>query len=126
MRETARGRKRRSKLAQILKLIMNRLPSWDRTTRRSELAVFASLGLAGVLMVALAAAQMTKFVAGSDRLAAALAGRAESLAVATPAENGRAVATNLLRPADARAAARPHATGRIRSASDSGLRLFLR
>ncbi len=29
----------------------NRLPGYDRTTARSEVAIFASLGLAGLLMV---------------------------------------------------------------------------
>ena len=63
-------------------------------TRRSELAVFASLGLAGIVMVVFAAAQMTKFVAGSDRMTAALAGRTGSLAVATLAEESRTGGTN--------------------------------
>jgi hypothetical protein len=51
---------------------MNRLPGYDRATRRSERAVFLSLGLAGLATISLAVAQMAKFVAGSDRIVAAL------------------------------------------------------
>lgn len=51
---------------------MNRLPSYDRGTRRSEMAVFLSLGLAGLATLSLAAAEMARFVAGSDRIVAAL------------------------------------------------------
>ena len=105
---------------------MNRLPCCDLTTRRSELVVFASLGLVGVMMVAFAATQMTKFVAGSDRMTAALAGRTGSLAVATLAEESRTGGTNASGPAAARAAVRHRIPGKIRSSSDSGLRLLLR
>jgi hypothetical protein len=104
---------------------MNRLPGGDPTTRWSESVVFASLGLAGVLMVALAAAQMTKFVAGSDRVAAALAGRPASLAVATPADDALAVATDVSGPVDSRAAAHDPAKENTPSATDSGLDLLL-
>ncbi len=45
---------------------MHTLPGFDRTTRRSEFAVFVTLGLAGVLLVGLALAQMTEFVAERD------------------------------------------------------------
>ena len=51
---------------------MNRLPGHDQTTQRSELLVFASLGFAGVMLIALAAVQMTEFVASRDRMVAAL------------------------------------------------------
>jgi hypothetical protein len=105
---------------------MNRLPCCDQTTRRSELAVFASLGLAGVMLVVFAAAQMTKFVAGSDRLTAALADRAESPAVVTPADDSRSAATDVSAPANSRAASPDLATGKIHSATDSGLSLLLR
>jgi hypothetical protein len=47
--------------------IMNRLPCCDRTTRRSETAVFASLGLAGLISISVAASAFVKFVGGSDR-----------------------------------------------------------
>ena len=88
--------------------------------------MFASLGLAGVMMVAMAAAQMTKFVAGSDRITAALAIQRAPLAVATPADASRTGTTNASRPADAHAATRGFANGKIRSACDSGLSLLLR
>ncbi len=107
-------------------LVMNRLPCCDRTTGRSELAVFASPGSPGVMIVALAAAQMTKFVAGSDRMTAALAGQTEPLAVATAAMDNRNVATKVSGPADSRAAPRNHAIGKIRSVSDSAVSLLLR
>jgi hypothetical protein len=54
---------------------MNRLPGYDRGTRRSERVVFLSLGLAGLATISLAVAQMAKFVAGSDRIVAALSAR---------------------------------------------------
>lgn len=79
---------------------------------RSELAVFAGLGLAVVMMIALALVQTTKFVAGSDRIAAALSGRQASLAGTVPAAAGRTIATNLAMPA-----AR-HANDRIRPPGD--------
>lgn len=94
-------------------------------SRWSELTVFASLGLAGVLVVALAAARMTKFVTGSDRMTTALAGRAFSLAVTKPADERRAVVTNVGESARAGAAARDHTNGEVRSASGSGLSLLL-
>lgn len=51
---------------------MNRLPGQDQTTQRSELLVFASLGFAGVMLIALATVQMTEFVVSRDRVVAAL------------------------------------------------------
>jgi len=81
---------------------MNHLPCWDGTTRRSEVAVFLSLGLASVMMVAMAAAQMTKFVARSDRIAASLAaqsspalGGAHTTAGRRPMTNAQASAPTL-------------------------------
>ena len=73
---------------------MNRLPCCDRATRRSEVVVFLSLGLAGMMMVALTAVQMTKFVAGSDRITAALAGRQAPPSARTLAESDRRPITN--------------------------------
>ena len=105
---------------------MNRLPCCDRTTHRSELAVFASLGLAGVMMVALALAQMSQFVAGGDRMTAALTIQDAPLATAAKAEVSLNVATNVNRRAEARAATRGLSNGKIRSASESGLSLLLR
>jgi hypothetical protein len=63
--------------------------------------VFAGLGLAGVLMVALAMAQMPRFVAGGDRSTAALAGPTEPLAACTPTDDRRAGPTNMTGPAGA-------------------------
>ncbi len=80
---------------------MNQLPGCDRTTQRSETAVYASLGLAAVLMVALALVQTSKYVAGSDRIAAALA--PQPAALATTADVGKNVVTNTAKPAGERA-----------------------
>jgi hypothetical protein len=73
---------------------MNRLPGCDRVTRRSEVAVFLSLGLAGVTMIALALVQMTHFVASGDRIAAALSAPPAAVAE-TPAQVGKAQLTNV-------------------------------
>jgi hypothetical protein len=81
---------------------MNRLPGCDRTTARSEMALFASLGLAGLLMVALATVEMSGFVAGSDRIAAALNGQ-PSVATAEPDGGSKTAATNRVSPATERA-----------------------
>ena len=77
---------------------MNRLACNDHATCRSEEAVFVSLGLAGVPMVALVAAQMADFVVSSDHIPAALSGRKESLANVQPADIGRSVTTNAAKP----------------------------
>jgi hypothetical protein len=74
---------------------MNRLPVSDRTTCRSELAVFASLGFAGVLMVALATSQATRLTGGGDHIAT-------GLEAASLAESNRAVANKVTGPADPR------------------------
>ena len=71
---------------------MNRLPGCDRVTRRSEVAVFLSLGLAGVTMISLALTQMTRFVTGSDRIAAALS--APAAVAETPVQVGKPQLTN--------------------------------
>jgi len=92
---------------------MNRLPSCDETTRRSELAVFGGLGLAVVMMVSLALVQTAKFVAGSDRIAAALSERQESLANTAPAGGGKTVATNVVSPASPRANVRTATPGKV-------------
>ena len=60
-----------------------------------EMAVFAGLGFAGVFMLSLALIETSRFVAGSDQIAAALANPRESLAAAS-ANGGNAVATNLM------------------------------
>ncbi len=107
-------------------LVMNRLPCCDRATLQLEFAVFARPAFSVIVMVALAAAQMTTFMAGSDRMTAALAGQTEPLAVATAAMDNRNVATKVSGPADSRAAPRNHAIGKIRSVSDSAVSLLLR
>jgi hypothetical protein len=76
---------------------MNRLPCCDRMTSRSESAVFASLGFAGLLMLALAAAQATWFVSGGERISA-------GLEAALPTGESGAVATKVIGPLDPRAA----------------------
>ena len=105
---------------------MNRLPCCDRTTHRLEFAGFASLGLAGVMMVALALAPMSGFVTGRDRMAAARAGQAAPVMAPASADATWASATNVNRPPAARAASRNPAKVGIRSASEAGLRLLLR
>jgi len=54
---------------------MKRLPGYNPTTRRAELSVFLSLGAAAVLAIAFAAFDMLDFMAGSDRVAAALSAK---------------------------------------------------
>jgi hypothetical protein len=76
---------------------MNRLPFSDRTTCRSELAVFASLGFAGVLMVALATSQMARLVGGGDQISA-------GIEAASLTDSNRAVATKVSGPAGSRTA----------------------
>lgn len=76
---------------------MNRLPCCDRMTSRSESAVFASLGFAGLLMVVLAAAQATWFVVGGDRINA-------GLEAASPTGESGAIATKGLGPSEPSAA----------------------
>jgi hypothetical protein len=74
---------------------MNRLPFSDRTTCRSELAVFASLGFAGVLMVVLATSQVTRLTGSGDHIAT-------GLEAASLAESNRAVASKVTVPANSR------------------------
>ena len=80
---------------------------------RSELAVFASLGVAAVIMLSLTLVQTTKFVAGSDRIAAALSGRQESLAQTAPTNDGKTVATNVTLPATQQAGTRTRTPGKV-------------
>jgi len=92
---------------------MNCLPSGDRTTQRSELAVFASLGLAGVMVVLLAVSQTSRFVADSDRIGAALAGRPASPLLASPADDSQSIVTNKAAPGQYRAAASASSPGEV-------------
>jgi hypothetical protein len=77
------------------------------------LAVFASLGVAALIMLSLALVQTTKFVAGSDRIAAALSERQESLATTAPANDGKTIATNATLPAAQQAGARTRTPGKV-------------
>ena len=65
---------------------MHRLPFCDRTTARLETTVFASLSLAAVVMVVLAASQVTGAVARRSGPGAARAGWTTSSAV-SPTNN---------------------------------------
>ncbi len=51
---------------------MNRLPTLDRATQQGELVSMASLALAGVAIIVMAGAQMTRFAVGREGLAEAL------------------------------------------------------
>ena len=75
-----------------------RLPAGDHTTRQAETAVFASLGLAALLMILMALVEAHKFVAGSSQIAAALNAKQKSLAAAPPAPEGKIIATNAVVP----------------------------
>jgi len=74
---------------------MNRLPGYDRGTRLSEMTVFLSLGLAGLTTISLAVAQMAEFVAGSDRIVAALAAPQAGVVARASAQDGKTVCTNI-------------------------------
>lgn len=88
--------------------------------------MFLSLGLAGVMMVALAVVQMTGFVAGRDRLNAALTGRTAPLTAPAQADvNGPGV-TNVSGHRAVGASVPEHTNGTLRSAAASGLSLLLR
>jgi hypothetical protein len=54
---------------------MNRLPGPESKSRGQETAVFGSLALAGLSVIALALSACMNFVHGSDGIAAALAGK---------------------------------------------------
>ena len=75
---------------------MKRLPCCDRPTCRSEFAVFAALGFAGVLMVALAVTQVTKFAERGDPIPA-------GLEAASPLDHTRPVASKMGGPTAERA-----------------------
>lgn len=93
---------------------MNPLPGLDRMTRRSELAVFVSLGFAGFMMVSLVMVQLKRIAAGSDHLTAA------------PAADSRSISNHFRGPASAHASPSDGASGKLRSGAESGLRLLLR
>ena len=72
---------------------MHFLPCCDRTTVRLELVVFASLSLAVVVMVVLAASQVTGAVARRSGSDAARAGRTISSEVSPTNDDVRPAAT---------------------------------
>ena len=80
--------------------------------------MFATLGLAGVAMVALSAARMTDLGAGSEGRIVARSGQMEAPAVATN--------VSISGPAHSRIAPREAMSGKVRSAGNSGLSLLLR
>jgi hypothetical protein len=57
--------------------------------------VFVSLSLAGVMMVSLALSEMTRFVADSDRVAAAFSGNPAAFAERMPVHVGKTQFTNV-------------------------------
>ena len=72
---------------------MNLLPCCDRTTVRLELAMFATLSVAAVVMVVLAASQVTGAVARRSGPQAARAGWTISSAVSPTNDDVRPAAT---------------------------------
>ena len=90
-----------------------RLPGGDRTTQRLETAVFTSLSLAAGLTIGMALVEVTKFVAGSGQIAAALSARQQSLAAAPPAPGGKNAVTNAVAPAGSRAGASRLSPGKV-------------
>jgi hypothetical protein len=77
------------------------------------LAVFTVLGLAAVLMASFALVQATRFVIGSDSIAAALARHDTSLANSAPTSAGKPVVTNVAAPASARSSTRTADPGKV-------------
>jgi len=75
--------------------VMNRLPCYDRATRRSETAVFASLALVGIISIVFASSAVLKFVDGNDHVVAALSGKPGSVARKTPATETHTTLTNV-------------------------------
>ena len=106
---------------------MNRLPSVDPATQRSELAIFTSLGLAGFLMVVLAVFQVTGEVTSGRDFNAARAGWTKQSGVSTTADSVQPAATNsgVGGLGDAPVVPQARANSRIRSAGESALGLPL-
>ena len=92
---------------------MNRLPCIDRTTRRSETAVFASLALAGIASIVFATSAVVKFVDGSDRIVAELSGNADAVACKTPVAGAPATLTNDTTIQSRRSPTAPAAPGKV-------------
>ncbi len=77
---------------------MTRLPSYDVGTRRSELAVFAIIGAAGLAVLAGAVNQAVRFAEGRDGIVAAL--------TPPPAQTAEMVARHSTNPPPTNASAR--------------------
>ena len=90
--------------------------------------MFASLGLAGIVMVGLAVFQVTGEVTRGSDIHAARASWTESAAVSPTAADLQPAAThsNVCGSADARGTRRTGASGQVRPASKTWLRLLLR
>ena len=99
---------------------MPRLP-WDQTTQRAGWVAFASLGLAGIMVVAFPEAPKKKLVAANDYTPTALAGRTRSLALAALADDIRFVTSDFSGQAGPRAVVGDFATGMLSSACNAGL-----
>jgi len=95
---------------------------------RWELAIFATLGLAGVAMVAMTMAEVGRLDVGSDLKPVARSVRTNTSAVIVRANDGEVAATNVnvSEPADAHTAPRDPKTGKSRAAASSGLSLVRR
>lgn len=99
---------------------MNCLPGFDRTTARSESAVFGALGLTGVLLVALAVAPLANIGGDGDGPPGARSGGTVSPAVAGRADPREVVATNarVIRPVGKQEARGEATTAARRASSD--------
>lgn len=92
---------------------MNRLPRLDRTTRRSEAAVFASLGLAGIISISFATSAFVKFVSGSDRVVQVLSTNPYGVAHKSPDKNASPALTNTTVFQGQRATPKPAAPDKV-------------
>jgi len=92
---------------------MNRLPCCDRTTRHSEAAVFASLGLAGMISISFATSAFVSFVNGSNRVVEALSNSAYGVARKSPDKTEPPTLTNVTVIHGHRAQPEPAAPGKV-------------
>lgn len=93
---------------------MNRLPCYDRTTRRAERAVFASLGLAAIVTIALAVSDAARFISARDCIAAALSVKpAPALARKGPQHEANTTLTNATSNQTGRRPTAPVAPGKV-------------
>src|ERR1051325_11165384 len=75
--------------------LMNRLPGLEPKSRGQETAVFGSLALAGLAVIAFALAASVHFVSASDEIAAALANKTCVTRCGEPVGTARINLTNL-------------------------------